>query len=256
MIRSSHLRTTSTWARVYTAVLAKACALLSRRTRTGDSLSCTSFNHLYFLRHDYAFGLANALRDCTNSSRSMTPSMNRWVCSSSAALSENPSKPTDARAYLTAATRQSRSAPDIVLDFSVACESISAMVVSRAFGNSILQGVGFFWCFVERTGKKVSRRNCLVFVAINRFSRLTAVLAAIRDGHFPKRLCLSGLSTLAGGSLRGRGYGPMALNTYPRAQRVGTPAASRGRVLARRAADRTNPLTRHPRCLWRNSACV
>ena len=62
----------------------------------------------------------------------------------------------------------------------------------------------------------------------------------------PKGLCPSGLPTLAGGSLGSRGYGPLALHSCPRAERRVAPAASRGRVLALRAAGRTNPLTRHP----------
>ena len=49
------------------------------------------------------------------------------------------------------------------------------------------------------------------------FPDFSASPALYELGYFPKRLCLSGLSTLAGGSLGGKGYGPMALNTYPRA---------------------------------------
>lgn len=62
----------------------------------------------------------------------------------------------------------------------------------------------------------------------------------------PKGLCPSGRPTLAGGSLGSRGYGPLALHSCPRAELGVASAASRGRVLALRAAGRTNPLTRHP----------
>lgn len=63
------------------------------------------------------------------------------------------------------------------------------------------------WVFLalpRERGKNASRRNCLVFCRSMCFPDFSASPALYELGYFPKRLCLSGLSTLAGGSLGGR----------------------------------------------------